>query len=145
MSGGHSIAGIFRLVARLTFALVFLWSGISKWIDPEGFALAVYRYHLLPGELVNLVALWIPTLEILCAALLFVPKFRFPALGILVVLLAVFSLAIVISILSGNTMACGCFSTSAAAGAMDWTGLLRNLALFVIVLISVRDEFRALF
>ncbi len=140
MSGRDSIGGLIRVVARLALALVFFWSGISKLLDPEGFALAVYRYHLLPGELVNLVSLWIPTLEILCAALLFVPKLRFPAIGILVALLAVFSLVIIFSILNGNTMACGCFSSAVSAGSVSWMGVLRNLALIILAVISARDE-----
>jgi len=48
-----------RMVALAILMGVFGWSGLQKMIDPAGFSLAVFRYHLLPHAAVNVVALLI--------------------------------------------------------------------------------------
>jgi len=140
MSDRYSIKRILLFIAGLILGLVFLWSGISKLLHPEDFALAVYRYHLLPSPWVNLVALWIPVLEILCGVLVFVPGFRCAAVRMLIVLLVLFSIAIAYSIWNGNTMACGCFSTSVHTGSMSWSGLLKNIGLMVLAFVFDRNR-----
>lgn len=140
VAGRNAVKSAALLVCCLILGWVFAWAGITKLLNPEGFALAVYRYHLLPGALVNSVSIWLPAVEILCAVLLFIPKFHRTALGMLLALLLVFSMAAAVSLLRGNAMACGCFSTSFAADSMGWTGILRNLGLMVLTLVSLRLE-----
>lgn len=131
---------IFRLaywVAAFIVAAVLL-SGYHKILYPAEFALAVYRFHLLPGSVVNLVSLYIPWVEVACAiCLLFVPKYRVAVLWIVLVLLAVFTAGIAINLLRGSAFACGCFSRSALDKPMDWWGALRNVALILLVVLAL--------
>jgi hypothetical protein len=111
-----------------------LLSGYHKLLYPADFALAVYRFHLLPDGLVNSSAIYFQWLEVVCGiCLLFVPKFRVAALWIALVLLIVFTGAIGISLIRGTAFSCGCFSNAPDAPPMDWMSVARNAALMALV------------
>jgi uncharacterized membrane protein len=82
------------VVAIATLAGVFGWSGLQKMVDPAGFSLSVFRYHLFPYDAVNAVSLWIAGLELACVIGLFIPRLRTAALWVLLCLLLVFSIGI---------------------------------------------------
>ena len=68
---------IYRLACILALCIIggLLLSGYHKLLYPADFALAVFRFHLLPDVLVNVVAIYIPWLEtIVCGS----PKARDP-------------------------------------------------------------------
>ncbi len=132
MPGRSQLTRVLRVLAIAILAVIFGWSGLHKIINPEGFSLSVFRYHLLPYEAVNIVALWIAGLEILCASLLFVPRLRAAVLWTLLCLLIVFSFGICIALVRGSHMACGCFSTSPMAHPIDGVSLLKNIELIVL-------------
>ena len=128
-----------RMVALLVLGAVFGWSGLVKIFDPESFVLIVYRYHLVPGPAVNLVALWVAMLEFTCAAaLLFFPRMRLSALWMIMGLLSVFSVILIIRMAGGASMACGCFSTSPLAKVMGWERLAGNVVLLMLTVLLIR-------
>ena len=130
-------------MASFILAAVLL-SGTHKILYPADFALAVYRFHLLPGFLVNTGALYIEWLELICAfCLLLVPRYRVAALWIVLVLLALFTGGIIINLLRGTTLSCGCFNASPLARPMDWMNVVRNMGLIVLVLLALEGRRRA--
>lgn len=126
---------IYRLaywIACVIVATTFL-SGYHKILHPADFALAVYRFHVLPDYAVNLVAVYLPWLEVVVAGcLLFVPKFRVAALWIALALLALFTIGIAVNLIRGTAFGCGCFSASPVARPMDWMSVARNAALMAL-------------
>ncbi|MCF7848419.1 MAG: hypothetical protein K9M45_06175 [Kiritimatiellales bacterium] len=121
-----------------------LAAGYSKILYPDQFALAVFRYHLLPYQLVNITALYITWLEAVCAViLLFIPRWRRAALWIVLALLAVLTVAVATGILHGTAFACGCFSLSPQARPMDWFTVLRNCGLITLCLMALVGGHRA--
>ena len=111
-----------------------LLSGYQKLLYPADFALAVYRFHLLPDGLVNAASLYFPWLEVVCAAcLLFVPKFREAALWISLALLLIFTVAIGINLYHGTAFGCGCFGSAADAQPMDGMSVVRNVLLMLLI------------
>ena len=85
----------------LILAATFL-SGYHKILYPESFALAVYRFHLLPDAWVNIGSLYFQWLEVVCAlCLIFAPKLRRAVLWITLVLLILFTGAIGINLMRG--------------------------------------------
>ena len=59
-NGGRTVRRALRIVlllARLALAGVFLWAAWGKIAAPDAFALAVYRYRILPSWAVNAFAL----------------------------------------------------------------------------------------
>ena len=123
-----------RVMAIAVLAGVFGWSGMQKMVDPAGFSLSVFRYHLLPYDVANAVSLWIAGLELVCAfILLFIPRLRTEALWLILGLLVLFSFGIGINLMRGASMACGCFSTSPMAHPIGWFGVLKNVGLMAVV------------
>jgi uncharacterized membrane protein len=121
-----------------------LAAGYSKILYPDQFALAVFRYHLLPHPMVNITALYVTWLEALCAViLLFIPRWRRAALWIVLVLLTVLTGVIAVTILRGTAFSCGCFSLSPTARPMDWLTVLRNGGLLALVVCALIGRARA--
>lgn len=136
MTGDQKIYRFAYGLACFIIAMTFL-SGYHKLLYPADFALAVYRFQLLPDLLVNPIAIGLPWLELVTAVcLLAVPRFRVAGLWIALALLLVFTLAIAINLIRGATIGCGCFSASPAARPMDWTSIARNIALIALVLLA---------
>ncbi|MCP4214895.1 MAG: hypothetical protein GY765_09570, partial [bacterium] len=99
------------LIASMVLGLVFLL-GFQKVLYPQEFARAVYSFDLLPDFLIKPFAFIVPWIELICAlSLLCIPKFRIPALWISLFLLFSFTVAILINLLRGQEIHCGCFGT----------------------------------
>jgi len=67
--------GVPLLVARLVLAVLFLKMGLSKMLDPIDFLKLVREYHMLPETppcFLNLTAVVLPALEVVCALVLLV-------------------------------------------------------------------------
>jgi hypothetical protein len=107
---------------------------------PADFAVAVFRYQMLPYAWVNAAALFLPWLELLCAvALIAAPRFRDAALTMILGLLLVFTAAIAINLYRGIDTACGCFTVKPGARHMGWWNLGRNAVLILAGLLA-RDR-----
>lgn len=99
----------FHWLLKLALAGIFFYAGSIKIAHPESFALDIYNYKVLPLALVNLSALILPFLEILCALGLL---FRFSAKAsnhFLVLIMLVFLIASIQAWLRGLNIQCGCF------------------------------------
>jgi putative oxidoreductase len=117
------------LLFRLFLGVLFLYAGFIKIADPLGFAQALYNYHILPGWMINPLAIFLPWVEVMAGASL-LAGIMIPG-GALVVsgMLAIFAVAIGISLIRGLDIACGCFSTSSSAEPITWLYLVRDLIL----------------
>lgn len=125
-----SIRPLFIWLARLAIGGLFLGACIPKIMNPEAFALIVYRYRILPDIFVNLMALYLPWVEG-AAALAVVfgpPRWRAAGAAVILAMLVVFTLAISLNVVRGIEISCGCFSTRADAAVSDGWNLLRNIA-----------------
>ena len=125
--------------ACLALAGVMIAAALPKISNPDKFALAVYQYQLLPTMLVNPVAIYLPWLEISCAAALIVlPSARRGALLIVAGMLVVFTMAIAWVVIRGQAIPCGCFGgdDSTAAG---WWSLARNCGLLALTALALRS------
>jgi uncharacterized membrane protein YphA (DoxX/SURF4 family) len=99
------------LVTRVQIALglFFVAAALPKLADPPSFAHMIYNYRLLPGGLVNLLALVLPWLELLVGVALVLGLWSRTAAAVVGVLLLVFAVAISLNLLRGNAIECGCF------------------------------------
>lgn len=115
-----------------------LLSGYHKLIYPDEFAVSVYRFHILPGFLVNPVALYFPWLELTCAVCLLAnPRYRLAALWIVLVLLVLFTAAIGFNLWQGSTFGCGCFGRAVLDRPMSGLSILRNVGLILLVTLAL--------
>ncbi len=129
---------VIEWVACLALAGVFLAAAFPKISNPDLFALAVAQYRLLPGALVNLVAIYLPWLEISCAAALAVlPSARRGVLLLVAAMLVAFTLAIAWVVIRGQPIPCGCFGGESSMSA-GWVALARNCGLLGLTALALR-------
>lgn len=94
-------------VLRLGLALVFGVSALAKLRNLGEFRLALRAYGLLPLVLEGVTAFLVPALELVAVGLLLGPKVVWGA-SLLIVLLFIFSGAILIGLQRGGQFDCGC-------------------------------------
>ena len=97
------------LFSRIVLGLIFVYSGINKIAYPGDFAWAVENYRILPLSLVNIFALIISWMEFLGGLFLILGVFTRGSSLVISGLLSIFIIAIVISLIRGLDIDCGCF------------------------------------
>lgn len=120
---------------------VFIYAGAEKISNPDGFALSIAAYKLLPIWIINFLAITLPWIEIISGILL-VFGIRVKENSVIILaLLIVFNIAITISLLRGLNIECGCFGNGTQIG---FTKLAENflLVFLSILLIIYNSSFR---
>ena len=97
-----------------------------KVADPEGFALAISNYSLLPRQALQPLAYLLPALEAVLAVALFVPAYRRAAWLLCTGVFLLFCGAVGSAVIRGLDVSCGCFG---GAMKVSWLHLFGNLAL----------------
>ena len=99
---------------QLALGIFFVAASLPKLVDPPSFAHMIYNYRIVPGALVNLMALVMPWVELLCGLALILGIWTGTARSIIAAMLVVFIAAISINLMRGNAIDCGCFDVSTA-------------------------------
>jgi len=100
---------------RTALGIVFIWSGFSKLLDPEGFSTIIEAYGLIPDVTILPVAIGLPVLELLAGAGLLLDMQG--ALGIITGLLILFIGVLSYGLWIGLDVDCGCFGPDDPEGA----------------------------
>ena len=106
----------FLFLVRITLAFIFIYAGATKISDPEGFALSISNYRLLPVSLLNFLAITLPWIEIITAILLVFGIAVKENSAIIFSMLFIFTIAIGVSLLRGLNIDCGCFGKGTQIG-----------------------------
>jgi len=132
--------------------VVFVAAALPKIADPPAFAHMIYNYRMVPGALVNALALVMPWIELVVGILLIVGVWRREAALVAVLLLLVFLVAIGWNLARGHPIDCGCFDVRSAGKTpeqmlsdMKWV-LLRDVGLLLLavqVLVATSPRFSA--
>lgn len=118
-------------LSRLLLGGMYLYAAWYKVIEPADFARSIWYYHLVPGSLVNLMAIILPWLELVVGVALIVGVcFRGAALWNLLLLL-VFIAALSSTIARGISIDCGCFKAAQQATNSAWQALIFDLVALV--------------
>ena len=129
------------LTIRVQIALgaIFVVAALPKIADPPSFAHMIYNYRLVPGQLVNALALVMPWVEILAGLALILGVWRREAAIVAGLLIVVFLAAIGWNLARGHAVDCGCFDVHAAGKGreeqltdMRWV-LLRDVGILLMV------------
>src|SRR5438046_6719015 len=122
---------LWRLV-DLVIAVIFIYAGAVKVLDPVQFANDIDNYKILPWTISVSLAFYLPWLEIFCGlALIFRLLYR-GALSILTALVAVFIGATIAAKVRGLDITCGCFGHAS----QHWS-LPQNMAVDLAILIAL--------
>ncbi|MCL4809152.1 MAG: DoxX family membrane protein [Thermoanaerobaculia bacterium] len=124
---------------QIALGVFFIVAALPKIADPPSFAHMIYNYRLVPGPLVNLVALALPWAELLMGMALICGIWRRTAALLVGVLLLVFIVAISVNLLRGNAIDCGCFDVADAGKSVEerfrdmWMTIVRDVGMLVLV------------
>lgn len=103
----------FLLFSRIVLGFLFIYAGIVKVAEPASFADSIENFKILPEFLINITAIIIPWIELISGMLLlFGIAVRENSL-IIMNLLGIFIILIILSLIRGLNIDCGCFGTSA--------------------------------
>jgi uncharacterized membrane protein YphA (DoxX/SURF4 family) len=97
---------------QLALGVFFVAAALPKIVDPPSFAHMVYNYRIMPGGVVNLMALVMPWIELLCGLALILGIWTAAARAIVAAMLFVFIASISVNLARGNAIDCGCFDPS---------------------------------
>ncbi len=129
------------MLFRIALGAVFIFGSMDKILFPGEFALAVFRYQILPHFLINPVAITLPWLELTAAiAVVFSYRFRDAAATIILVLLAVFTAGILVNLIRGADIACGCMTTSPVEDVISWTHVIRNMGYMLMTGVVLGED-----
>ena len=120
------------LLARMFIGGIFIYASIDKISNPSDFARIVYNYHLAPGDLVNLVAIILPWLELICGISVVLGLYKEGGIAIISFLTIVFTVAIGINVIRGVDLECGCFTVSSKARENALSLLFRDIGLLAL-------------
>lgn len=120
------------IICRMILATVFLLASLPKIIAPHEFAIAVFRYQLLPDAAINLMAIFLPWVELVAAIAILIPRTSAAAATIFLGLLTVFTAAISIDLVRGIDISCGCFTLDADAGPIGWWEVVRDIGFLTL-------------
>lgn len=109
--GTKKLLSYSTLSVRSILGVLFIFSGIEKIINPSSFSEAIYNYHMLPIYVINLLAITIPWLELVCGLLLLFAKWTRESAAILIGLMIVFTFSVFIAYTRGLDIECGCFGS----------------------------------
>jgi uncharacterized membrane protein YphA (DoxX/SURF4 family) len=121
------------LVVRLAVGVTFVYASYYKIVDPGGFARSIWYYHLVPGNLINLIAVILPWIELLCGLGLIVGVAYRGSVVIVGTMTIVFVVVIASAIARGIDLDCGCFKAAKSSSSSAWDSLLFDVGLIVLL------------
>jgi uncharacterized membrane protein YphA (DoxX/SURF4 family) len=110
---------IHRLVAvplRIVLGIVFVYASLYKLAEPREFAISIAMYDMLPLELVNLMAITLPAIELATGLTILLGLWTRASAAVINGMLVMFICAIgyVVLVRGKAEFGCGCFSPAAA-------------------------------
>ncbi len=122
------------MFSRVAIGGMYVIASVYKIVAPITYAKSIWQYHMVPGSLINLMAIILPWLELLIGlALIFGLAYR-GAVWWANLLLVVFMIALADTIARGIDIDCGCFKAGESATGPAWKALGFDMAALVLAL-----------
>lgn len=120
------------LFSRFILGFIFVYAAVEKIADPDGFAVSISNYRILPIAMVNIFAIALPWLELITGILLIYGICTKENSFIIGNLMLVFTIMIMIAVLRGLDIDCGCFGT----GDAQKVGLIKIIENLILLIVS---------
>ena len=122
------------MAVRVVVGGVFVSASVYKIIDPGSFARSIWYYHVVPGSLINLLALVLPWVELAAGlGLMFGVLYRGAVVWVNFMTVA-FIAAVTSAVARGLNIDCGCFKAADDANGSAWQSLILDGALLLLIL-----------
>lgn len=120
------------IAARIVLGAVFMYASFDKMANPSLFADIIDNYHVLPYQLVNAMAIFLPWLEFITGLFLITGKWVKGSLLIYTTLLVIFIIALGQALLRGLDISCGCFSVRPSSTSDVWLRIIEDMLLLFV-------------
>ncbi|MBW1917360.1 MAG: DoxX family membrane protein [Deltaproteobacteria bacterium] len=120
------------IVFRLVLGTSFIVAPMYKIVYPGEFAENVAGFQLVPYLGVNFMAVIMPWIELVTGLFLILGIRTRAAASIIGALLIVFTVAIVINLVQGTPINCGCFE--AVGEPLDWWLVIRDVGMLIMAI-----------
>ncbi|MCD6352608.1 MAG: DoxX family membrane protein [Proteobacteria bacterium] len=121
------------LFCRIVLGGIFICASWDKILNPEQFAGTVENYLILPTESVNLFAIILPWLELICGIFLISGLFTGGTTLVIIFMMTGFLIALSSVLIRGIDTSCGCFSSN-GTHSINILFLVRDTILFACAL-----------
>ena len=116
------------LIARVYLGGVFIYAAWGKIIDPYGFAVAIATYQMMPTNVLNIMAITMPWLELFTGVLLILGVWTRANAILINGMMVMFIIAISAAVYRGLDMGtCGCFASEEAAEEISVATIWRDV------------------
>jgi hypothetical protein len=117
------------LAIRVILGGIMMYASIDKMANPADFAKIVHNYHVLPVQLVNLLAVFLPWIELFTGLFMVVGKWEKGAALIYSTLLIIFILGLSQALIRGLDISCGCFSVKPSSTSEVWLRIVEDIVM----------------
>jgi uncharacterized membrane protein YphA (DoxX/SURF4 family) len=124
------------IALRIIIGGAFIMAGVLKIADPAKFALDVSHYRLAPYEMINLVAILVPWIEVTVGLFVVTGIWLRAATLVIIGLSLMFLVVISSALVRGLNIECGCFGTVGGKH-IGWVNLAIDSTLLLLALILV--------
>jgi putative oxidoreductase len=132
----------FIFILRVSAGLFFIYAAQSKILNTAEFGQAIRAYDIIPDSLSTLPAIILPWVELYCGILLVAGLYTRSSATIAAGLLIVFTINILIALLRGLEIDCGCGASVIGIERVSWIKVLENcIFILLLYLISNHETF----
>ena len=115
---------------------MFLYAAVPKLLDWHTFSDAIARYRMLPDFLLDIVALIMPSLELVVGLMLILGVYRSTAAFMTILMNIAFMVAMSQALVRGLDTNCGCFSADTSP--LSWWDVARDLVFMAMAWLVIR-------
>lgn len=117
----------FVIAARIILGALFMYASFDKMANPQAFADIINNYRILPLQLVNPLAIFLPWIEFITGLFLITGKWVKGSLLLYSTLLVIFIIGLTQSLIRGLDISCGCFSVKPSSTSDVWLRIIEDL------------------
>lgn len=120
-----------KIAIRMVLGFLFLYASLDKIIYPPKFAEVIYNYRLLPVELLNICAIFVPWIEAFIGISLLMGFWIETSAFMLSTITVFFIIMIISAITRGLNIECGCFSLDEEGSLVSWKRVIEDVFILV--------------
>lgn len=128
------------LFVRIVLGLFFIYAAQAKIFNTADFAGAIRAYDIIPPSLSYLPAIFLPWIELFCGIFLISGIYTQSSAWVAGVLLSIFTINILIALLRGLEIDCGCGASVTGIEKVSWYKIFENCFLIALLLFIVKKE-----
>jgi uncharacterized membrane protein YphA (DoxX/SURF4 family) len=119
----------FEIAGRLFLGGLLIYASIDKMANAPDFLKVIHNYKVLPVQLENPLAIFLPWLEFLTGLFIVIRKWTKSAWLLYSTMLVVFIIALSQAQIRGLDISCGCFSVAPSSTSTVWLRIIEDIVM----------------